>query len=137
MLKQLSSVVGSSSNHSLNRGESWGCQASINFVYSPEGAAQFFPEEYETFVKALPMKERNDIIGSYAKRLDSTDPKVRIKGWVAPGSAMTGYQLYGVRAQIRWLQANLNKAQKQGRLGGFPFVEQVTAQIEFPFASFC
>eukprot|EP00438_Fugacium_kawagutii_P028436 Skav226820 [mRNA] locus=scaffold606:105615:110960:- [translate_table: standard] len=52
--------------------------ASINFVYSPEGSAQFFPEEYETFVKALPMKERNDIIGSYAKRLDSEDPKVKL-----------------------------------------------------------
>ena len=51
-------------------------QESIDFVYSPQGAGLFFPEAYESFVKALPADERSNLIGSYAKRLDSPDLEV-------------------------------------------------------------
>ncbi|CAL1136915.1 unnamed protein product [Cladocopium goreaui] len=63
-------------------------QESIDFVYSPQGAGLFFPEAYESFVKALPSDERSNLIGSYAKRLDSPDLEVR-------RSAMSSY--------LRWI----------------------------------
>ena len=56
-------------------------QESIDFVYSPQGAGLFFPEAYESFVKALPSDERSNLIGSYAKRLDSPDLEVGIWGY--------------------------------------------------------
>ena len=56
-------------------------QESIDFVYSPQGAGLFFPETYESFVKALPSDERSNLIGSYAKRLDSPDLEVGIWGY--------------------------------------------------------
>ena len=58
-------------------------QESIDFVYSPQGAGLFFPEAYESFVKALPYDERSNLIASYAKRLDSPDKEVGIGKTIA------------------------------------------------------
>ncbi len=54
-------------------------QAAIEFVYSPQGAGLFFPEDYEAFVKAI-LPERTSparVISCYAKRLTSPDASVR------------------------------------------------------------
>ena len=48
----------------------------VKWPYSREGAGLFFPEQYEAFLRALPVEERADPIDAYAKRLSSSDPSV-------------------------------------------------------------
>ena len=48
----------------------------VKWPYSREGAGLFFPEDYEAFLSLLPVEERSDPIGAYARRLSSTDPTV-------------------------------------------------------------
>lgn len=48
-------------------------QQDIDWFYKPGGASRLFPDAYEKFLHHLPEKEREDIIGSYYRRLTGED----------------------------------------------------------------
>lgn len=41
------------------------------------GTRMLFPEAYEEFLSAIPVKERHDLIGAYHRRLTGEDPRAR------------------------------------------------------------
>lgn len=44
-----------------------------------EGASHLFPEQWEAYLEPIPEDERDDLIGAYARRLNSPDPGVRLE----------------------------------------------------------
>ncbi|ASU82797.1 prolyl aminopeptidase [Nocardiopsis gilva YIM 90087] len=68
-----------------------------------EGASHLFPELWETYLEQIPEDERDDLIGAYAKRLNSTDPEVRLaaaRAWsMWEGSTVTLVPDPDIRAQ--------------------------------------
>lgn len=48
----------------------------IDWFYQ-EGCSKIFPDLWESYIKPIPLEERNDFVTSYYKRLTSSDPKVR------------------------------------------------------------
>ncbi|MBI1859387.1 MAG: prolyl aminopeptidase [Deltaproteobacteria bacterium] len=55
----------------------------IDWFYQ-DGASRIFPDAWEPYEKAIPLKERNDYLTAYHKRLTSSDEKVRAeacKAW--------------------------------------------------------
>lgn len=43
------------------------------------GASYLFPDAWEQYLAPIPEKERDDLIGAYARRLNSPDPQVRLE----------------------------------------------------------
>ncbi|CAM4162760.1 prolyl aminopeptidase [Nocardiopsis rhodophaea] len=68
-----------------------------------EGASHLFPELWETYLEQIPPDERDDLIGAYSKRLNSTDPDVRLaaaRAWsMWEGSTVTLVPDPDIRAQ--------------------------------------
>ncbi len=58
-------------------------QQEINWFYK-DGCNALFPDRYDEFISALPLEERDDVIGSFYKRLTAPDHDVRLaaaKAW--------------------------------------------------------
>ncbi|MEY9215489.1 prolyl aminopeptidase [Thermobifida halotolerans] len=66
------------------------------------GASFLFPDAWEHYLAPIPEAERDDLIGAYARRLNSPDPQVRLeaaKAWsVWEGTTITLYPNEKVRA---------------------------------------
>ncbi|MET0332516.1 MAG: prolyl aminopeptidase [Dyella sp.] len=43
-----------------------------------DGCSQLYPDAWETYLAAIPVVERGDLISAYHRRLTSTDPQVRV-----------------------------------------------------------
>ncbi|MGI5120626.1 prolyl aminopeptidase [Marinactinospora thermotolerans] len=67
------------------------------------GASFLFPDLWESYIAPIPEKERDDLIGAYAERLNSPDPAVRLeaaRAWsVWEGSTVTLRPDPGLRAE--------------------------------------
>lgn len=66
------------------------------------GASYLFPDAWEHYLAPIPEDERDDLIGAYARRLNSPDPRVRLeaaRAWsVWEGSTLTLYPDERIRA---------------------------------------
>ncbi|GAA3965590.1 prolyl aminopeptidase [Thermobifida alba] len=66
------------------------------------GASYLFPDAWEHYLAPIPEDERDDLIGAYARRLNSPDPRVRLeaaRAWsVWEGSTLTLYPNERMRA---------------------------------------
>ncbi|HLU99441.1 MAG TPA: prolyl aminopeptidase [Thermobifida alba] len=66
------------------------------------GASYLFPDAWEHYLAPIPEDERDDLIGAYARRLNSPDPRVRLeaaRAWsVWEGSTLTLYPDERMRA---------------------------------------
>ncbi len=66
------------------------------------GASYLFPDAWEHYLAPIPEDERDDLIGAYARRLNSPDPRVRLeaaRAWsVWEGSTLTLYPNERIRA---------------------------------------
>lgn len=54
-------------------------KSEIEFCSGSTGAAHLFPEGYDEMVNFLPEEERNDVFGSYYRRITSGDYQTRLK----------------------------------------------------------
>lgn len=64
--------------HLVLRGVFMMTQSELDWFYGG-GAGQFFPEEWQKFTGLLPQEERGDIIGAFAKRLESGDKETQVR----------------------------------------------------------
>ncbi|PLS22815.1 prolyl aminopeptidase [Neptunicoccus cionae] len=81
-------------NHLVLRGVFTMTNAELDWFYGG-GAAAFFPDEWEHFAGLLPLNERDDVIGNYAKRLFSSNEDIQIRfarAWTEWESALAALE---------------------------------------------
>lgn len=84
--------------HMVLRGVFTMTQAELDWFYAG-GAARFFPDKWEHFVKDIPVNERHDLIAAYAKRLfgDDADEQIRFaRAWTTWEGALASLESSGV-----------------------------------------
>ncbi|MBK85014.1 MAG: prolyl aminopeptidase [Pseudomonadota bacterium] len=70
----------------LLRGSFLSRQKDLDWLYKEGGASRIFPDAWNEFVKHVPESERDDIVGSYARKLGGMDELARMsaaKAWAS------------------------------------------------------
>lgn len=59
------------------------CRPSEIHWFYQEGASQIFPDEWEGYLKPIPLEERGDLVGAYHKRLFGSDEAEKLRCAIA------------------------------------------------------